>query len=143
MAEATRAGIRALPDGSRPLDQAIVRASEDPRVMFHLLPVPRPAAHVQSKPPMPEAPGAAKKGKGKNKGAIQPPQGCVNRTADGKNICYAYNMSAGCPYAKTGKRCNRGYHLCGREGCHGKHSMIELQSLSALRVRGRAREEPR
>ena len=126
MAEATRSGIRAQADGTRPLDQAIIRASEDPRVMFHLLPVPKPPAQAQSRTSSVDSGIVTKKGKGKAKGAaIQPPPGCVNRTSDGKNICYAYNNSAGCPYAKSGKRCNRGYHLCGREGCHGKHSILQ------------------
>eukprot|EP00971_Amphidinium_carterae_P258359 5128051-Amphidinium_carterae.1 len=40
---------------------------------------------------------------------------------DGKNLCMVFQTPAGCPYAKPGKRCLKGYHLCARPGCQGKH----------------------
>jgi hypothetical protein len=52
------------------------------------------------------------------------PQGCCSSTNDGKYICYAFN-GQGCSDANVavGDRCTKGYHICGKKGCHGNHSL--------------------
>ena len=63
------------------------------------------------------------KGKGKSKGSkgsaatIDNPQGCVAKTPDGKPLCFAYNKGI-CGFRGSGPRCQRGYHLCYKRGCH-------------------------
>ena len=49
-------------------------------------------------------------------------QGKHTRTKDGEPVCYSFNLSA-CPHAMSGKRCDRGWHVCGK--CLGPHSMQE------------------
>ena len=32
--------------------------------------------------------------------------------ADGRNMCYGFNMAAGCTQAQPGQKCSRGWHGC-------------------------------
>ena len=61
------------------------------------------------------------KGKGKPKGGRTPTDiGDFSATTnDGRRICFGYNRSGGCPLAKSGAECSRGWHICAR--CHGVH----------------------
>eukprot|EP00971_Amphidinium_carterae_P334664 6470075-Amphidinium_carterae.1 len=88
-------------------------------VMYLLKPLPAPTTRqpdfsTRAYPPPSSPVKGGKKGKGGSKGT-QPPPGVLPRTSDGKNICFAFNSQSGCGFAKPGKRCNRGYHLCGRK----------------------------
>eukprot|EP00971_Amphidinium_carterae_P201090 3990483-Amphidinium_carterae.2 len=130
LAEETRSGIKPSADG-RPLDAAMLKLMDNPSITFHFLPVPMThassafsASSVQPSHPdgLPFAAGYSKpKGKGK-RAPTAPPPGTIARMPDGKNLCFAYNSASSCNIAKPGKKCMRGYHLCGRPGCHGKHS---------------------
>jgi hypothetical protein len=73
--------------------------------------------------------GGGKKGSGKGKkGKIaedqRMPSGCLNKTPDGKRLCFGYNSSRGCEYATPGQKCMKGYHLCSRPNCFGKHTAV-------------------
>ena len=71
------------------------------------------------------------KGKGKNKKSdyvpASAPPGCVGRTEDGRHICFNYNRPGGCsaPNITVGRTCNKGFHICGRAGCHGDHASFD------------------
>eukprot|EP00971_Amphidinium_carterae_P319925 6359342-Amphidinium_carterae.1 len=94
----------------------MVKLMWDSRVAFHLLPLPAvgrsTSASAASDASVPKSSGP--KGKGSGKKRISAPDGCVSRTPEDKNICFMYNATGGCRYAKAGKRCQKGYHLCGR-----------------------------
>ena len=57
--------------------------------------------------------GGKGKGKGKRsaKGVPEAFSGLSTRTADGENICFAYNLD-GCNHAVRNGRCQRGRHVC-------------------------------
>ena len=73
------------------------------------------------------------RGKGKNKdkgklangGArIGAMEGKARTTAAGEPLCFNFNIK-GCPKAKPGERCDRGWHLCAEIGCQKPHPMRE------------------
>ena len=55
--------------------------------------------------------------------------GFTNKTPDGRNICFAYNLN-GCPHAQGGQTCNRGLHVCPR--CFGTHPLSALSIIEGL-----------
>ena len=67
--------------------------------------------------------GKAGKGKG-GKGDVRMPEGCLNKTSSGKNICFRFNSSVGCSFGKPGGTCMRGSHVCARPGCEAAHSAV-------------------
>ena len=69
------------------------------------------------------AKGKAGKGRG-GKGDGRMPEGCLNKTSSGKNLCFRFNSAGGCSYGKPGGTCVRGSHVCARPGCEGSHSAI-------------------
>ena len=128
MAAECRTGIRPDVTGTRPLDIAMTKLAEHVDVLTFLKPLPAstPSSSHQALPPTVQTTTPRSKGKTKGSGKSKgPPEGTVARTADGKNICFAFNSPVGCPYAKVGKRCMKGFHLCGRAGCHAKHPAFE------------------
>ena len=47
-------------------------------------------------------------------------------TYGGKPLCFVYNSAGGCPSGKkAGETCDKGLHVCAREGCKDKHSATE------------------
>ena len=54
------------------------------------------------------------------------PAGCVGKTEDGRFVCYAFN-DGGCSAAEAGGYCEKGWHICGRKGCHKNHSIKDCQ----------------
>ena len=140
LSELTPAGVRRKATGELPLDSLWADLQKDPRVVFHLLPLPdssgkHPAPAPPGVPDPPEGPPAKRprkpkgKGKGKEKQtptepANLPPElrGLSSWTRTGKRRCWGFNMAAGCPGAKAGQTCSKGLHVCMRcGGMHGAH----------------------
>lgn len=110
LSETTRGGVTEKPDGTRPVQEQLLLLFNDPEVQYQMLPLPKPA----SRPGPYDPPKGDGKGKGKNKSKSQPfqlPDGCQQKMPNGKPICNAYNQNR-CTFAKDGKRCKRGFHVC-------------------------------
>ena len=140
LSELTPAGVRRKATGELPLDSLWADLQKDPRVVFHLLPLPdssgkHPAPAPPGVPDPPEGPPAKRprkpKGKGKGKEKQTPTEpanlpselrGLSSWTRTGKRRCWGFNMAAGCPGAKAGQTCSKGLHVCMRcGGMHGAH----------------------
>ena len=121
-----------------PLDKQLKELRTSQEIMPYLMPMPakQPAKPAPNNPnkrppadPLPDQPYKVPKGKGKGKGkqkgkskgksSIDIPAVCVAKTPDGKPLCFAYNKGI-CGYKGSGPRCQRGYHLCYKQGCHSK-----------------------
>ena len=134
LAEILTQGVRKDGAGNLPLDAQWDDLQVDPKVVFHLLPIPnRGKGSTSLAHPKPddgvEKPPAKRirkggKGKGKDKLA-EPPnlpselQGLSSWTRTGKRRCWSFNMACGCPTAKAGQSCPKGLHVCMR--CGGMH----------------------
>ena len=122
MADATRGTLTQRPDGTRPMEAALTAAMSHPEVQFCLIPMVR-----TSRPNESNTSSTPKQQKGKGKGlnlkndwkkgqaAANPgaglPPGCSHMTPEGKPVCNGYNRGK-CQFAKDGKRCRRGFHVC-------------------------------
>ena len=86
----------------------------------------RDAAKQHGQPQKDQVQDPQRKGKGKGKGAPMPRAlvGGVARTADGQPICFGFNLGE-CKAAKAGERCPKGFHVCTKVGCGGKHPANE------------------
>ena len=130
--------IKQQPDGSRPLDKAIMEALADYNVSFHLLPLPLPASSSYAPVRNREATqyeggykGKAgvfgRKGKGKSKnqqGSSVAPRGikgAVGRDSKGRAICFNFNLGE-CGDAPVGGVCKRGRHVCFKANCFKTHA---------------------
>ena len=71
-------------------------------------------------PPAPQ--GAPRPGKGSGKGIRMPPglEGMLSRTADGKPICWGYNLGT---CSAQGDSCGKGMHVCCAPNCGAKHAL--------------------
>ena len=129
VSETTRSNIARLPNGDKPVQIAFAKARESAEIMFMLQPLPKPSEHSAPKSSSnstPSAPVKKKfdkkgKGKGKNKQSSVPPppdipEDCVRKTPDGRPLCFNWNRGL-CKRAPAGKRCDRGWHLCWKDGC--------------------------
>jgi len=137
-------------DGDLPFEKELMIALARPNVSFHLLPLaasapsrptPKPNANNANKrkhedPPKP-APAQPKsnartkgKGKGKTKRKGRGPNvpkelvGKALETAEGRRICWPFNMQSGCQDASPGGYCQRGAHVCAEPGCGKPHSLL-------------------
>ena len=155
MSEQCRANINALPGQPRPLDVAMQRFMDHSDVLYLIMPLPLSSSYSHAKDhtatrsdpgpytaAAPQAKGNKSKGrgkgsvkgkgkpKGKGKGKSSAPPGCLSRTEDGRNICYGFNRPGGCDQTSTavGSACSRGFHICGRAGCHGNHASYDCPS---------------
>ncbi|CAE7487060.1 ubiad1 [Symbiodinium natans] len=123
LARRANGGLKALADGSLPLDAEFRNLPGNTEIMYFLLPTPEKG-----------------KGKGKGKGdkrkhsgdgdeggdkkkakTTRDPvpkelQGCHSRTPKNKPICFNYNLGK----CKKGKAC-KFEHVCCRPNCYGKH----------------------
>ena len=120
---------------STPLDEEIKLLRTSPELMPYLMPMPvkpspkaaNPRPNKRSTSDASDPPTKHPKGKGKGKGkgkskskqgsTIDIPPECVAKTADGKPLCFAFNKWV-CGFRGSGPRCQRGYHLCYKQGCH-------------------------
>ena len=101
--------------GRSPWESSFALLVNDPEVQFLMMPMPRAQPRAgpyddlrDGKGKGKDEKGKGKKGKGKG---FELPQGCSQTTKEGKPICNAYNRQQ-CSYAKDGKRCKRGFHVC-------------------------------
>ena len=144
MAEDTRAGIAPRPDGTKPLQEAMLRLMTSAGVIHLLLPLPRAASSVardsrapkRDRPPSraaaaPPAQGAkakAKKGAGKGRQSKAPMpaalMGGVPNLPSGEPLCFGYNLGS-CPHPITDGRCTKGLHRCCKAGCFGNHPFCQ------------------
>ena len=152
LADETRSGITPDVANGRPLDAAMAKWSTHPEIVFFLLPTPSSSGSNNSHKRdndggkgsysrfdragtdrrfSPKGKGNySKGGKGKGKGdrgkqfSSPLPDGCVAQNDRGVRLCFGYNSSRGCTYAKAGDKCARGMHVCARAGCFGNHSAL-------------------
>ena len=134
----------------KPLDAAIETWSDHPDILYLIQPLPLPSSDHQSDQFSGEehrskkqktgkgygkgnqgkqvegkgGQGKGKKGSGKSKGKqrVAAPTGCESRTEDGRFICYGFQTGS-CSAAAVGGSCTRGYHICGKKGCHENHPL--------------------
>lgn len=135
VSETTRAKVTGVTaDGIKNVDAAIRELSHHPEVRFLMMPLPMTsgssgAAASSSSTIRPQpyttegGRGKGKQGaqqKGKGKGKITIPEGCSIRFGDNdsKPVCMKFNLGKCGANIKPGKRCQHGYHVCWRKGCH-------------------------
>ena len=140
VANGGEAGLRRTAAGELPMDSVLPSLESDPKVVFHLLPLPcksvssvsaRKQPDEASDPPPSkwQRAGKGKKGKGKQKFGKPPKsmptelKGKWSTTKRGVPLCWPYNTSEGCPDAPDGGRCERGMHLCAEPNCQKPHSL--------------------
>ena len=151
MADECRAGVVPSAGGAKPLDAALEKFRTHSDVLYFILPFSKRTAVASSSSTtltLPDAEisnrkrkreenekrkgdGKGKKGKkggGKNiKGAgdTRMPDGCVNKTKTGQNICFRFNSPGGCTFNnRAGGSCSRGAHVCARPNCGEAHSAV-------------------
>lgn len=75
-------------------------------------------------PPAPAPTGTPRPGKGSGKGIRMPAglEGMVSRTADGKPICWGFNLGT---CSAAGDSCGKGMHVCCAPGCGAKHPLAQ------------------
>ena len=124
LAEKTRGSLVQKADGTKPMEAAMDDLMNCAEVQFCLIPMVK-----QSRTPSTSFEHSSPKGKGKTKSPNKPkndfqqkhaggkgshivlPPGCHQMTPEGKPLCNLFNKGR-CTFAKAGKRCRRGYHLC-------------------------------
>lgn len=119
LSEKTRGRLTQAPDGAKPMDTFLDACMDSAEVQFCLIPMVR-AARVPPTLSHSDHPKGGGKGKwskpksnfvkGQQKG-LQLPPNCHQMTPDKKPICNNFNRTS-CPFAKEGKRCKRGFHVC-------------------------------
>ena len=119
-------GQLAAPAGApKPLDGVIKDLMHSQEVLQFVQPVPRVPDPPQAwQPWKPTGKGRKgkddpKKGKGDRTTApakVDLPEGCVSRTSANKPICYGFNRGT-CKWKGKSGRCQRGLHVCWKEGC--------------------------
>ncbi len=99
--------------GELPMDKELANLESDSSINFHVLPVPN--GKIKKNPPAikPAKPDKIKKGKGKGKGKSPKELIGLSHNTDGRErICFNFNLAHGCKFAKAGKACKRGKHVC-------------------------------
>ena len=128
VSERTRGAVAQRADGTKPVGQAIKALLDSVEVRCLLQPLPKQPAQSVRDPPKVlkdklkdrnKDKDLKQKGghKGDGKGFDTLPPDCVSHTPEGKVLCRNWNKNK-CTFAKGGKRCKYGHHLCWREGCH-------------------------
>jgi hypothetical protein len=139
LADECRSGIIPRPGGLRPLEEALKVWTSHADVLYFLLPTPgrkesgygpardkSSSSHNRAQPKGKGKSGG--KGKGRQgQGNTTMPDGCTNKTKEGRNVCFHFNSAAGCTFAKPGAACRRGAHVCAKMlpsgvPCQEKHS---------------------
>lgn len=123
IAEATRGDLVMRADDSKPMEESLNRFMDSAEVQFALIPqqriVKQVTQHSSTQNPSkwggkPVKQNQKSNAKGSAKGDGQPfqlPEGCHQKNEEGKPICNGYNKGY-CKFAKPGKRCKRGLHIC-------------------------------
>ena len=137
ISEDTRGALSLRADGSYPFEVSLAKWKDHAQVQYHLVPTLAGRGGGSSNDP------PKKPDKRKTPSLVNPdpkkqprkedakkdetkkwsvPDGCHSRDKEGKPLCFAFNQK-GCTFAKTGKRCRRGRHICWR--CLGAHAAYE------------------
>lgn len=135
LAELTRAGLPLGPNGELPLDKHVDDVLRLPSVMWLLMPRPKGNSDRTPSKAAPAAPAPKHqpdkrptknhkfdKTKGKRVKTPMPLQlrGGTPNDADGKSICFGYNLGT-C----REKNCKKGRHICCKPGCFsGAHTFL-------------------
>lgn len=137
LAEKLTDGVKRRPDGTLPLDTELAALQADPKVVFHLLPLPQATVHTQQVTGGGDGQKGDEKGKGKGKGRLKRkwrapknmPAPLVNKqseTKGGKPLCWNYNLEHGCKSGVAGGgQCDKGLHLCMEPGCLKNHPLYK------------------
>ena len=138
LAEKLPTGLRRNAAGVLPLDEELPKLQGDPRVVFHLMPLPVGGAIKRNTEdnsdggPRKQIRGRGRgKGNGKGKQVRQPSsmpvelKGKWSTTRRGVPLCWPFNTAAGCKDAPPGGRCARGMHLCAEPNCQKAHSLVD------------------
>ena len=145
IAEDTRAKLApASGAAAKPADARLEHWMVHPEVTMRLIPLPMGKAPNNQRPTIDGEPPAKKQKKktkkekketGANnvqadketgdKPKFQLPEGCVAKMPDGKPLCFLYSRGV-CKRCQPGKRCDKGYHFCWRQGCHGLRPGAQL-----------------
>ena len=110
-------------DNSKPVDAAIRFYMDRTEVRLLLQPLPAASASVEPPPKpgpsFPKRPDPHGKGNPKKKQRfdLALPEGCSAFTDANKPCCRNFNTK-GCDFAKPGKRCKFGFHVCWKKGCN-------------------------
>ena len=141
LAEKLTDGVKRRADGVLPLDEELRGLQSDPKVVFHLLPLPHTPVstyHISGDggdDSWPET-----KGKGKGKGKLKrkwkapknmpaPLAGKQSETKSGKPLCWNFNLEHGCKSGvAAGGKCDKGLHLCMEPGCQKPHPLHKHKS---------------
>ena len=116
VSEQTRGSVAMKADNSKPVDQAFLTHMHSPEVRLLLQPLPR--ARPSDTPPPPKAPPGNRPPPAKKpKLDLNIPDDCSAFTDANKPCCRNFNTK-GCSFAKPGKRCKFGFHLCWKKGCN-------------------------
>ena len=115
LSQATQGALTQAADGTRPMEKQLENCMNHAEV--HLCLIPMIKAGKSSEDVVTD-PKKKKKGKGdiKKDGPPNPmtlPPGCHQMTREKKPICNLFNRDK-CQFAKPGKRCRRGFHVCWR-----------------------------
>ena len=115
LSQATQGALTRAADGTRPMEKQLENCMNHAEV--HLCLIPMIKAGKSSEGVVTD-PKKKKKGKGdiKKDGPPNPmtlPPGCHQMTREKKPICNLFNRDK-CQFAKPGKRCRRGFHVCWR-----------------------------
>ena len=135
LAELTRAGLPLGPNGELPMDKHVDDVLRLPSVMWLLMPRPKGNSDRTPSKAAPAAPAPKHqpdkrptknhkfdKTKGKRVKTPMPLQlrGGTPNDADGKSICFGYNLGT-C----REKNCKKGRHICCKPGCFsGAHTFL-------------------
>ena len=149
VAEKLPRGVKRTAGGNLPMDTEWPLVQTDPRVCFHLLPLPASSASAaqgtkrtnddgDASPPPPgkfqKWQRGGGKGGGKKGGKTKTPRslpielkGKWSTTKRGVPLCWDFN-TGGCSLAPAGGRCPRGMHLCAEPNCQKPHPLPEHPS---------------
>lgn len=111
--------IRATAGGKPPVDDTFEKLMHDPRVVVHLIAMPRQVSKRGNDKDVDEEVEKNKKKKLKKSHQVstapQLPEelkGLKTKTSAGKPLCWHYNMSKGCNNPVKKERCRFGMHHC-------------------------------
>ena len=146
LAEKTRAGLSKSVDGDLPLDKPLDEVMKSSEVRWLLMPLPKRVQHKPVEPAKKKAeddgkpapkPAPKKAGHGKGGQTFGPRKlrkgpmpsglrGGVPANADGKPICFAYNLGT----CKSDGDCAKGLHICCHPKCFQKHPFVSKHSAA-------------
>ena len=141
LAEKLTDGVKRRADGVLPLDEELRGLQSDPKVVFHLLPLPHtPVSTYHISGDGGDDSWPEPKGKGKGKGKLKrkwkapknmpaPLAGKQSETKSGKPLCWNFNLEHGCKSGvAAGGKCDKGLHLCMEPGCQKPHPLHKHKS---------------